>query len=95
LVAAFSILHGAGNGMLTICRATLPLALYGPEGYGARIGRILAPARVGQALAPFLFGLAIDKLGAFTLIISSALSLSALLAMSWLSMPSADPVETP
>jgi MFS family permease len=95
LVSAFSILHGAGNGMLTICRATLPLAIYGPEGYGARIGRILAPARVGQALAPFLFGLAIDKLGSITLVISSALSLSALLALSWLSIPSPEIDEPP
>ncbi len=94
LVALFSILHGAGNGMITICRATLPLAIYGPDGYGARIGRILVPARVGQALAPFLFGLAIEKLGGYTLIISSALSLSALLALAWISLPAAPAVES-
>lgn len=94
LIAAFAILHGAGNGMLTICRATLPLTLYGPEGYGARIGRISAPARVGQAMAPFLFGLAIDKIGSMTLLISSALSMAALLALTSLSLPSTVPAET-
>jgi len=94
LIAAFAILHGAGNGMLTICRATLPLTLYGPEGYGARIGRISAPARVGQAMAPFLFGLAIDKIGSMTLLISSALSMAALLALISLSLPSTAPAET-
>jgi hypothetical protein len=94
LIAAFAILHGAGNGMLTICRATLPLTLYGPEGYGARIGRISAPARVGQAMAPFLFGLAIDKIGSMTLLISSALSMAALLALTSLSLPSTAPAET-
>jgi hypothetical protein len=47
--ALFSVIHGAGNGLLTIARGTLPLALFGPSGYGARIGRISAPARVGQA----------------------------------------------
>jgi MFS family permease len=93
-VAVFSILHGAGNGMLTVCRGTLPLALYGPEGYGARIGRISAPARIGQAMAPFLFGLGIEKLGGTTLIISSTLSLAALFALSWLSLPSNAPVES-
>jgi MFS family permease len=87
VIAAFSILHGAGTGMLTITRGTLPLALYGPTGYGARIGRIAAPARIGQALAPFLFGLAIEKLGGTILVISSGLSLAALLALSWLTMP--------
>ncbi len=87
VIAAFSILHGAGTGVLTIARGTLPLALYGPAGYGARIGRIAAPARIGQALAPFLFGLAIEKLGGATLVISSGLSLAALLALSWLTLP--------
>jgi MFS family permease len=87
VIAVFSILHGAGTGMLTITRGTLPLALYGPAGYGARMGRIAAPARIGQALSPFLVGLAIEKLGASTLIISSALSLSALAALSWITMP--------
>jgi MFS family permease len=32
----FAILHGAGNGMLTIANGTLPLALFGPNGYGKR-----------------------------------------------------------
>lgn len=93
LIAAFSVFHGAGNGMLTICRGTLPLALYGPEGYGARIGRISAPARIGQALAPFLFGLAIEKMGGATLLISSGLSLAALAALSRIHLPSATTVE--
>jgi MFS family permease len=83
----FSVFHGAGTGMLTITRGTLPLALFGPIGYGARMGRIASPARIGQAMSPFLFGLAIDKLGASALIISSALSLAALTALSWLSLP--------
>jgi hypothetical protein len=87
VIAAFSIFHGAGTGMLTITRGTLPLALYGPAGYGARMGRIAAPARFGQALSPFLFGLAIEKLGAGTLIISSGMSLCALIALSWITMP--------
>jgi hypothetical protein len=73
--------------MLTITRGTLPLALYGPAGYGARMGRIAAPGRIGQALSPFLVGLAIEKLGASTLIISSGLSLAALIALSWITMP--------
>jgi MFS family permease len=87
VIALFSILHGAGTGMLTITRGTLPLAMYGPSGYGARIGRISVPARVGQATAPFLFGLAIDKLGVAMLFISTALSLAALIALSWIKLP--------
>jgi MFS family permease len=87
VIALFSILHGAGTGMLTITRGTLPLAMYGPTGYGARIGRISVPARVGQATAPFLLGLAIDKLGVAMLFISTALSLAALIALCWVKLP--------
>jgi len=48
----FAILHGAGNGLLTIARGTVPLALFGPIGYGARTGLLGAPARAAQAAAP-------------------------------------------
>jgi hypothetical protein len=87
VIVAFAVLHGAGSGMLTIARGTLPLALYGPHGYGARVGRIAAPARVGQALSPFIFSVAIAKLGMLTLAISSGLSCAALIALYQLSLP--------
>ena len=45
----FAILHGAGNGILTIAKGTLPLALFGAAGYGARLGSLNAPARLLQA----------------------------------------------
>ena len=38
MAVPFVLLHGAGNGMLTIARGTLPLALFGPAGYGLRTG---------------------------------------------------------
>jgi len=85
----FALVHGAGNGMQTIVRGTLPLALFGPEGYGARIGRISAPGRIGQAFAPFFIGLAIDKLGAATLFITAFLSLAALVSSFKLSLRAA------
>ena len=60
----FALLHGAGNGILTIAKGTLPLVLFGPQGYGARQGWLMMPARVTQAAAPWLFGLALDRWGA-------------------------------
>ena len=86
VIALFSIIHGAGNGILTIARGTLPLALFGPQGYGARLGRISVPGRVGQALGPFLFGGAVERFGARTLVISSALSIAALVSLFQLSV---------
>ena len=61
--ACSRIFHGAGNGILTIARGTLPLAIFGPENYGYRLGIIGAPARMAQAAAPLLFGLLIDVMG--------------------------------
>jgi predicted MFS family arabinose efflux permease len=77
----FAIFHGTGNGILTIARGTLPLAIFGPKDYGYRLGIIGAPARMAQAAAPLLFGLLIDTMGSRVLIVSSALSLLALLAL--------------
>ena len=56
MAVPFVLLHGAGNGMLTIARGTLPLALFGPAGYGLRTGILAAPARILQGGAPLLFG---------------------------------------
>jgi MFS family permease len=79
--SVFAIFHGSGNGILTIARGTLPLAIFGPQNYGYRLGIIGAPARMAQAAAPLLFGLLIDIMGARALIVSSALSIAALLAL--------------
>jgi MFS family permease len=83
----FAVFHGAGNGILTIARGTLPLAIFGPENYGYRLGLLGAPARMAQAAAPLAFGLLIDVIGSRVLLVSSALSLSALLALCLLKTP--------
>ena len=85
--SAFAIFHGAGNGILTIARGTLPLAMFGTENYGYRLGIIGAPARIAQAVAPLAFGLLIDSMGSRILIVSSALSLAALAALCLLRQP--------
>jgi hypothetical protein len=55
----FTVLHGAGNGVMTIARGTVPLAVFGPENYGYRLGLLGAPARIAQAGAPLIFGSAL------------------------------------
>jgi hypothetical protein len=79
--ALFVILYGAGNGLLTIARGTVPLALFGPHGYGERTGLLGAPARAAQAFAPLLFGLLLDAIGLSALIVSAGLCLAALVAL--------------
>ena len=82
--SVFALLHGAGNGLLTISRGTLPLALFGPAGYGRRTGIIVMPARVTAAAAPLLFGLLLDSMGTGALVISAGLGLAALAALALL-----------
>jgi predicted MFS family arabinose efflux permease len=89
--SVFAIFFGLGNGILTIARGTLPLAIFGPQNYGYRLGIIGAPARMAQAAAPLAFGLLIDTMGSRVLIVSSALSLSALLALCLLRQEPAAP----
>ncbi len=74
----FAVLHGAGNGVMTIARGTVPLAVFGPANYGYRLGLIGAPARLAQGVAPILFGALIDRFGAGALMVSAAMSLGAL-----------------
>ena len=79
---AFVLLHGAGNGMMTIARGTLPLALFGPASYGLRTGLLAAPARILQGGAPILFGLVLDRAGPrAALLLSGVLMGSCLLAL--------------
>lgn len=78
---ALAVLHGAGNGILTIARGTLPLAIFGSQNYAYRLGILGAPSRVAQAVAPFAFSILLEKTGLGVLIVSSALSLSALGAL--------------
>ncbi|MDO9504911.1 MFS transporter [Hydrogenophaga sp.] len=88
---AFALLHGAGNGILTIAKGTLPLVYFGPVGYGQRQGIMMAPSRVAQAFAPLLFGLCIERWGAGALWVSGGLGLSALAALLWLRTGTPEP----
>jgi hypothetical protein len=76
----FAIFYGAGNGIITIARGTLPLALFGPKGFGRRVGVISLPARGTGAIAPLVMGLLLES-GTAALWASAVASLSALVAL--------------
>ena len=76
----FAIFYGAGNGILTIARGTLPLVLFGPEGFGRRVGILSLPARGTGAIAPLVMGL-LAEYGTAALWASVVASLSALIAL--------------
>jgi Major Facilitator Superfamily len=48
----FALMYGMSNGIMTINRGTLPLALFGPEGYARMLGWLAVPVLVAQATAP-------------------------------------------
>lgn len=87
--AVFAVMHGAGNGVLTIANGTLPLVLFGAKGYGQRQGMLMVPARVAQASSPWLFGLCLDQWGAASLWLSGAVGLLAFGALLTMPKPSA------
>jgi MFS family permease len=73
----FAVVHGAGNGVMTIASGALPLALFGPGGYGLRQGMLMAPARLISATAPFVFDLLLTRFGTYSLTVTAGLGLAA------------------
>jgi MFS family permease len=66
VVAAGIVLYGMGSGIRSIARGTVPLALFGKEGYAALMGRIAMPTLIAQAASPFLGAWLLDGFGAST-----------------------------
>ena len=60
----FAILFGLSQGLSSIVRGTIPLALFGRSGYGARLGRISAISVTIKSCAPFAFALVMENAGA-------------------------------
>ncbi|MEW6121219.1 MAG: MFS transporter [Pseudomonadota bacterium] len=73
---AFAFLYGAGNGLLTITRGTVPLVLFDTAAYGTIMGRLVAPSFLVSATAPLAYALAIARFGEM-----GALGLSLLLSL--------------
>jgi hypothetical protein len=72
----FCLMFGAANGLITIARGTVPLALFGAAGYGKLIGRIAGPSLMMQAVAPLVLAFVAERSSDFV-----ALALAAALAV--------------
>lgn len=68
MLAAALIVYGAGNGIWSIARGALPLAMFGPDRYPQLMGRLAMPVLVAQALSPLAGALLFDHLGAGSLL---------------------------
>ena len=63
LVIVFTLLMGASQGVITIVRGALPLALFGAKGYGAVTGLIATPVLIVGAASPTIFAWIVDHWG--------------------------------
>jgi hypothetical protein len=63
LIVAFTLLMGASQGVITIVRGSVPLALFGVKGYGAVLGLIATPILVINAASPAVFAWIVDRWG--------------------------------
>jgi predicted MFS family arabinose efflux permease len=61
VAAAFALLFGGANGLVTITRGAVPLALFGASGYGRLMGRLAAPFLLVQASAPLVMAFVVDR----------------------------------
>lgn len=61
VAAGFMLMFGAANGLMTLARGTVPLALFGHAGYGRVLGRIGGPSLLMQAAAPFVLAVIAER----------------------------------
>jgi MFS family permease len=61
VAAAFALLFGGANGLVTITRGAVPLALFGASGYGRLVGRLAGPFLLVQAAAPLVMAFVVDR----------------------------------
>jgi hypothetical protein len=85
-VLAFTLLMGGSQGVITIVRGAVPLALFGAAGYGAVLGLLAMPILIVNAVSPTLFALIVDRWGWHTaqvvLVVVAAASAVAMEVMS-------------
>jgi MFS family permease len=86
--ALFSVLLGFGSGLKSIVQGTLPLALFGSVGYGARLGQMAAVRQALAAVAPFVLSFFVENLGAsyglWAMIFAGLLGLACMTDVAWL-----------
>ena len=79
ILAIALICYGAGNGLWSIARGTLPLALFGSTGYAVLMGRLAMPSLIAQSMAPSIGAVLMETFGTMTM-------LAVLTALAWLNV---------
>lgn len=88
LAAAFALMFGAANGLITITRGALPLALFGADGYGRTIGRISGFWLVMQSAAPLVMAFVAERTSdALALVFAAVFAVFALVCFAAIRRP--------
>jgi MFS family permease len=86
--AAFAMMFGAANGLLTIARGAVPLALFGAAGYGHLLGRIAKPYMLMQAAAPLVMAFVAERASdAAALAMAGGFAMAALICLLLIRRP--------
>lgn len=72
VASGFVLCFSAAMGVISVARATLPLALFGRQAYGTLMGRLTVPQNLAFAAAPLLFAAMIEHLGRDLAMVSAA-----------------------
>lgn len=77
--AIFALMFGGANGLITITRGAVPLALFGASGYGLLMGRLAKPFLLMQSAAPLVMAFVVEHAsGGAALALAAAFAASAL-----------------
>ncbi|MBI1775665.1 MAG: MFS transporter [Proteobacteria bacterium] len=68
LLALGLVIYGAGIGIESIARGTVPLALFGAEGYAGLMGRLAMPSLIAQSISPTIGAFLLQQEGADVLL---------------------------
>jgi MFS family permease len=82
----FAVLFGLAQGLTSIVRGTVPLVLFGTQGFAARLGKLASVRMVMAAIAPFGIAMMIDSFSASAALLTM-LCLAILGAMSLKMIP--------
>lgn len=92
VIALGLVLHGAGMGIMSIARGTVPLALFGPIEYPVVMGRLAAPSLLAQAISPLIGTVVLESAGATPALLSlSGIALLNLILVSILALRASRP----
>ena len=90
IISAALLFYGAGIGIESIARGTLPLVLFGEASYATIMGRIAMPSFLAQAAAPSLGALLMQSFGpdiTLAVLFATAVLAVLLVAALWACLP--------